>query len=168
MLNKAILIAAKAHAGQVDKAGEPYIFHPFRVMMSGTSEVERICGVLHDTIEDSDITLEFLREEGCSEEVLEVLDCLTKRTEESYDDFIGRVLKNKTACRVKLADLQDNMDLSRIKHMTEQDETRMKKYREAAERIYDVLAVELDAGDERVIKIEGCVAVQPYITHDEF
>jgi (p)ppGpp synthase/HD superfamily hydrolase len=109
MLNKAIIIAARAHAGQVDKAGAPYIFHPFRVMMSGTSEIERICDVLHDTIEDSDITLGFLREEGFSEEVLEVLDCLAKRTEKSYDDFINRVLKNKTACRVKLADLHDNI-----------------------------------------------------------
>lgn len=77
--------------------------------------LNRYVGVLHDVIEDSNITLNFLREEGFTEEFIEILDCLTKRAEESYDEFIGRVLKNKTACRTKLADLHDNMDLSRIK-----------------------------------------------------
>lgn len=137
MLNKAIVIATRAHAGQVDKAGAPYIFHPFRVMMSGTNEIERICGVLHDTIEDSDTTLDYLWKEGFSKEVLEVLDCLTKRAGESYDDFISRVLANKTACHVKLADLHDNMDLSRIKNITEKDKARVEKYRKAADSIYD-------------------------------
>lgn len=140
MLNKAIQIATRAHAGQVDKAGEPYIFHPLRVMMAGSNEVECICGVLHDTIEDSDITLESLRKEGFSDEVLEVLDCLTKRDDENYDEFITRILTNKIACIVKLADLHDNMDLTRIKNSTEQDKARMEKYCKAAERIHKVLS----------------------------
>lgn len=168
MLNKAIMIAVKAHARQIDKAGAPYIFHPFRVMMSSASEIEQVCGVLHDVIEDSNITLNFLREEGFTEAVIEILDCLTKRAEESYDEFIGRVLKNKTACRIKLADLHDNMDLSRIKDISEQDKIRMEKYRKAAMRIYDVLPMELESKDERIIRIDGCVSIQPYLTHDEF
>ncbi|WP_040293365.1 bifunctional (p)ppGpp synthetase/guanosine-3',5'-bis(diphosphate) 3'-pyrophosphohydrolase [Acetonema longum] len=150
MLNKAIIIATGAHAGQLDKAGAPYIFHPLRVMMAGNSEIERICGVLHDTIEDSDITLEFLRREGFSPDVLTVLDCVTKRPGENYDDFIARILENKTACRVKLADLHDNMDLSRIKDPTEKDKVRVEKYRRAAERIYDVLSISSNLNDEQL------------------
>ncbi|HQA59427.1 MAG TPA: hypothetical protein PK768_00205 [Tepidanaerobacteraceae bacterium] len=101
MLDKAIRIAAKAHEGQMDKAGQPYILHPLRVMFMRRNETERICAVLHDVIEDSDITIEYLRKEGFSEEVLSALDALTKRENENNDDFIGRVIKNKTACKVK-------------------------------------------------------------------
>lgn len=135
MLNKAIEIANRAHAGQVDKAGRSYILHPLRVMLSLDNEMEMICAVLHDVVEDSDITLEDLRKEGFSEEVIQVLDCLTKREGETYDGFIERVLVNKTARKVKLADLRDNMDLSRIKDPTEKDMKRMKKYQDAAECI---------------------------------
>ena len=74
-LEKAIEIAARAHAGQVDKAGQPYILHPIRVMLRMGSEAERITGVLHDVIEDSDVTLEDLRDEGFDAAILEALDC---------------------------------------------------------------------------------------------
>lgn len=168
MLNKAIEIATRAHAGQVDKGGEPYILHPLRVMLSRENELERICAVLHDVVEDSDITLDDLRREGFPEEVITVLDCLTKRNGESYDVFIDRILKTETACRVKLADLCDNMDISRIENPTEKDFARIKKYREAADRISDVLPLQDRIKDERVIKIDGCVSVQPYISHDNF
>lgn len=107
MLDKAIRIAAKAHEGQMDKAGQPYILHPLRVMFMRRNETERICAVLHDVIEDSDITIEYLRKKGFAEEVLSALDALTKRENENYDDFISRVIENKTACKVKLADLSD-------------------------------------------------------------
>ena len=102
MLDKAINIAAKAHQGQADKGGNPYILHPLRVMFSRKTEIERICAVLHDVIEDTDITLVDLRNEGFSEEVIAAIDALTKRNGESYDDFIQRVIKNKIAARVKL------------------------------------------------------------------
>ena len=168
MLNKAIKIATTAHDGQIDKAGAPYIFHPLRVMMAGKSDIERICGVLHDTIEDSDITLEFLQKEGFPEEILAILDCLTKRHGESYDDFISRILKKKTACLVKLADLHDNMDLSRISDSTDEDKARIEKYSRADERIYDVLPMNCGLKGERIIKVDGCVTIQPHMTHDEF
>lgn len=135
MLNKAIEIATRAHDGQVDKGGVPYIFHPLRVMLSGKNELERICAVLHDVVEDSDITFDVLRKEGFSEEVIAVLDCLTKRDGESYDDFISRILLNKTACHVKLADIRDNMNLARIENPTVKDEERIKKYGEATKRL---------------------------------
>ena len=135
MLNKAIEIAAKAHAGQFDIGGSPYILHPLRLMMNCENEITRICAILHDVVEDTDITFNNLENEGFSDEILTALDCLTKRDGESYDDFIGRVLTNETACYVKLLDLKDNMDLERIQNPSEEDIRRIKKYRLAADRI---------------------------------
>lgn len=140
MLNKAIEIAAIAHTGQVDKAKAPYILHPLRVMLTRDNELEQICAVLHDVVEDTNITFEDLRKQGFSEKVIEVLDCLTKRDAESYDDFIGRVLKNETACQVKLADIADNMDLTRIKNPSEKDRERIRKYEKAVELILKTLS----------------------------
>ena len=168
MLNKAIEIANRAHMGQVDKAGAPYILHPLRVMMTRDNEIERICAVLHDVIEDSDVTFDNLRREGFSEEIIEVLNCVTKRAGESYDDFINRILGNEIACRVKLADLCDNMNISRIKNPTEQDEERIKKYRDAADKIADALPLEDGPEEERIIKIDGCISIQPFLSHDDF
>ncbi|NLL71756.1 MAG: GTP pyrophosphokinase [Epulopiscium sp.] len=142
MLEKAIRIATNAHQGQVDKAGEPYILHPLRVMLSRKTEIERICAVLHDVIEDTDITLEYLENTGFSDEILLALDALTRRGNETYDEFINRILDNRIACYVKLADLSDNMDLSRIKNPTEKDYKRIEKYRKAAERILAALKEE--------------------------
>lgn len=135
MFEKAIQIAAKAHEGQKDMAGQPYILHPLRVMLRTGNEIERICAVLHDVIEDTPITLEMLKDEGFSLDVLAVLDLLTKREGESYDDFISRILKNETACRVKLADLADNMDLSRLPATSEEDFQRLEKYKKAVSKI---------------------------------
>ena len=144
MLNKAIEIAAIAHTGQVDKAGAPYILHPLRVMLSRDNDLERICAVLHDVVEDSEFTFEDLRKQRFSEEVIDVLDCLTKRDGECYDAFIGRVIKNETACRVKLADIADNMDLTRIEKPTEKDQERIKKYKKAVEAILAALSSEIE------------------------
>lgn len=141
MLEKAIIIATTAHRGQVDKGGEPYILHPIRVMLSGKTKIEKICGVLHDVIEDTDITLEYLKNQGFSDEVLLSLDALTKRYSESYDKFINRILENEIACKVKQADLSDNMDLSRIKNPSEKDYKRIEKYRNATNKIFKEIYV---------------------------
>ena len=130
-LERAIAIAAKVHAGQVDKAGAPYILHPIRVMMKVSTPEERIAAVLHDVIEDSDHTFEGLRREGFSEEIVEAIDALTRRREESYMEFVTRAGANPIARRVKIADLEDNCDLSRIKDPKERDYKRLEKYREA-------------------------------------
>lgn len=139
MLNKAIEIAVRAHEGQFDKAGEPYILHPLRVMLTCELEAERICAVLHDVIEDTHVTYEFLRSQGFSDEVIEALECLAKNEGEDYEAFIDRVLKNKLACRVKLADLQDNMNISRLKNPTEADIKRIEKYRGAVKKILETI-----------------------------
>jgi (p)ppGpp synthase/HD superfamily hydrolase len=130
-LERAILIAAQAHLGQRDKARAPYILHPLRLMMRMESEAAMIAAVLHDVVEDSDWTLERLRGEGFSEEVLQAVDCLTHRDGETYDEFIARVRVNKIASQVKIADLEDNMNVKRIGEMTPKDLARIEKYHRA-------------------------------------
>ena len=130
-LEKAISIAAQAHEGQIDKAGAPYILHPLRVMMKMTTEAERITAVLHDIIEDTDWTMERLRREGFHAEILDALDCLTKQDGEEYGKFIERVKLNPLAVKVKMADLEDNLDVARLKNVTEADTKRLEKYKQA-------------------------------------
>jgi (p)ppGpp synthase/HD superfamily hydrolase len=127
-LERAILIAAQAHLGQRDKAGAPYILHPLRLMMRMESEAAMIAAVLHDVVEDSDWTLDQLRGEGFSEEVLHAVDCLTRREDESYDEFISRAKADAVARQVKIADLEDNMNVKRIGEMTPKDLARIEKY----------------------------------------
>lgn len=135
-LERAIEIAHEAHAGQYDKAGADYINHPLRVMEKGKTEEEKIVGVLHDVVEDSEWTFEMLEAEGFTPEVIEALRCVTKLSEdEDYDHFIDRVLTNPLAMRVKLLDLEDNMDMSRLDECTEGDIQRLQKYQKAYARI---------------------------------
>jgi GTP diphosphokinase / guanosine-3',5'-bis(diphosphate) 3'-diphosphatase len=129
-LERAIEIAAKAHAGQVDKAGQPYILHPIRVMLRVPDRESRIAAVLHDVVEDSEITFDALRAEGFSEEVLEALEALTKQPGESRTDAAHRARANPIAREVKLADNAENMDLSRISQPTKKDHARVVEYRE--------------------------------------
>ena len=171
MLNKAIEIAARAHSGQVDKGGNPYIMHPLRVMLNFCeSELEsvKICAVLHDVVEASDISLDDLRAEGFSDEVIAALGCLTKKQGENYDDFISRVLTNEIACKVKNGDLADNMDLTRIPNTTVKDEERIRKYRKAADRIADALPFADAIPDCRLIEVNGIAEIHPAITLDQF
>lgn len=128
MLEKAIEIAVEAHRGQIDKAGKIYILHPIRVMMRGKNETEMIVGILHDTIEDTPITIEMLRQEGFSEEILSALACITKERNEDYGHFIDRVLQNPLATQVKLYDIEDNLNRERIPYPTSRDAARFAKY----------------------------------------
>jgi (p)ppGpp synthase/HD superfamily hydrolase len=130
-LERAIEIAAKAHAGQVDKAGQPYVLHPLRMMLAVTTPEARMAAVLHDVVEDTAVTLDELRAEGFPASVLEAVEALTKREGEDYEAFIRRVAPNPIAREVKLADLRDNSDLSRIAEPTERDRERIRKYQRA-------------------------------------
>ena len=135
-LERAIKIATQAHQGQFDKAGRDYIGHPLRVMEMGKTEDEKIVGVLHDVIEDTDWTFERLAEEGFSDEVIAALKCITKTSEnENYDDFIDRVKKNPLAVAVKINDLTDNMDIRRLPYLSDKDVKRLKKYLKAYKRL---------------------------------
>ena len=135
-LEHAIALAVTAHTGQLDKAGQPYILHPIRVMLSLENEVDKIVGVLHDVIEDSRYTLDDLLEMGFTQEILVALDHLTKRDDESYDDYVARTLQNSISRRVKRADLLDNMDIRRMAPvLTDKDMYRLQRYRRAWERL---------------------------------
>lgn len=129
ILDRAKAIATSAHEGQVDKAGKPYIKHPMRVMNMGKTVEEKIAGVLHDVVEDSDWTFEMLEKEGIPKDVMDALRYVTKLSEdEDYDHFIERVKTNPLAVKVKLNDLKDNMDITRLGEVTEKDLTRLNKY----------------------------------------
>jgi len=128
-LEKAIIIAARAHAGQVDKAGQPYILHPLRVMLHVSNLEERITAVLHDVIEDTGVTYEYLSAEGFPFEILEALQALTKLDGEKRIDAARRVAVNPIAREVKIADVKDNMDLTRIPYPTEDDYKRQDEYK---------------------------------------
>lgn len=135
-LQRAIEIATEAHAGQFDKSGKDYIGHPLRVMEMGRTEDEKIVGVLHDVVEDTDWTFEALAEEGFSKEVIDALRCVTKLSDnENYDDFIERVKKNPLAVAVKINDLTDNMDIRRLPYLSDKDVKRLKKYLKAYKRL---------------------------------
>ena len=130
-LKQAIALAVEAHHDQVDKAGAPYILHPLRVMFMMVGEVAQTVAVLHDVVEDSSMTFNKLQELGFSREITSALDALTHREGESYDQYIGRVAVHPLARLIKIADLEDNMDIRRIAEPGEHDFLRWKKYRRA-------------------------------------
>lgn len=134
-LEDAVMLAARAHRGQMDKGGHPYILHPLRLMLGLTLELDRMAAVLHDVVEDAGITLEDLRRQGYPEPVISALDCLTRRKGETYEAFIQRLKPNPLARRVKLADLRDNMDLRRIPNPQTRDLERLERYRKAWEEL---------------------------------
>ena len=139
-LERAIEIAVKAHTGQVDKGGEPYILHPLRVMLRMRTEVERIVAVLHDVVEDSDYTLDDLRSEGFPGAVIEALEALTKLPGETRIDAAHRAAQIHLARTVKLADNAENSDLSRIPAPTQKDLDRLEEYRRVREILERVSA----------------------------
>lgn len=131
LLEKAIAIAVEAHRGQKDKAGAPHILHPLRMMGRMETAQEKIVAVLHDVVEDTLWTLERLKREGFPDEILRALDGLTKREAESYEEFVQRSGGNFIARQVKIADLEDNMDLRRLETLTNKDFARLRKYHRA-------------------------------------
>jgi len=124
-------LALKAHAGQVDRFGAPYILHPLRVMHRVKSPEAMIAAILHDVIEDSPMTLQELAEYGFGPDIIFAVDCLSKRDNELYEDYIKRVKLSGLAVEVKLADLEDNMDIRRAEKITEELEDNLKKYLKA-------------------------------------
>ncbi|MFH2057652.1 MAG: GTP pyrophosphokinase [Pseudomonadota bacterium] len=129
LLERAIEIAVKVHNGQIDKAGCEYILHPLRLMLKMKTQDEKILAVLHDAIEDTDLTIQNLKNEGFGERILNVLELLTRdKGKTTYEDYIKIIKTNPVATKIKIADLEDNMDLTRIKTIKEEDSLRIKKY----------------------------------------
>ncbi len=149
-LEDAIAIAAQVHKGQTDKAGDPYILHPLRMMMRMPDETARIVAVLHDVVEDSRENpspdkwdFERLRSSGFSEEVIEAVDCVTDRKEhgETYEKFVDRVASNSIARRVKIADLEDNMNMLRLGTVGEKQLERLARYHRSWKRLKEIEAI---------------------------
>jgi len=130
-LQDAIGLARQVHHGQLDKAGKPYIEHVLRVVSYLDAADDKIVGALHDVLEDSAYTAESLRRLGYPERIVRAVECLTKQDDEDYDHYIGRVMQDAIARRVKIADLKDNMDMARIAAPRAVDWERLAKYRRA-------------------------------------
>ena len=130
-LEDAISLAAEAHRRKKDKAKAPYILHPLRVMLRMETETDRIIAVLHDVVEDTSVTLWDLQIAGYSAEIVDAVKYLTKAKEEEYEDFIERIKGNTLAIKIKIADLEDNLNFERIKEPGEDDLKRYEKYRRA-------------------------------------
>lgn len=132
MYSKAIVIANEVFKEKIDKGGNPYIYHLYDVSNSLDTEIEKTVGLLHDILEDTDISVNDLRSIGFTDEVIDALVLVTHNDTETYAEFIDRIINsnNLTALKVKLRDMENNMDLSRIKNPTKEDYSRIKnKYK---------------------------------------
>lgn len=130
-LDTAIALACRAHAGQVDKAGGAYILHPLRLMLRFDDLEAQMVAVLHDVVEDSDTGLADLRALGFADAVVNAIECLTKQPGEDYTAFIQRLAVNPLARRVKIEDIKDNLNLTRLPELSDKDLARARKYHQA-------------------------------------
>lgn len=130
MLDKMLVIATNAHAGQFDRGGAPYILHPLRVMsfLKTTDEELQCIALGHDVIEDTRVTYRDLADAGISTRVMDGIRALTKVPGETLEEYKARVFANPDAMQVKLCDLRHNTDIRRLKGVTEKDIARMAKY----------------------------------------
>ena len=133
LTKRAINIAYKAHEGQLDRSGIPYIFHPMHIAEQMTTEETCIVAILHDVVEDTDVTLDELKEAGFSENVINAINLMTHRDEVPYLDYVRALKDDPIASVVKLADLNHNSDRTRLNVITKKDEQRFLKYQKAKE-----------------------------------
>ena len=131
LIEKALQLALATHIDQKDKSGEAYILHPLRLMGKMASEEEKAVALLHDVIEDSEHTQNSLLKAGIPEKVVAAVLALTKNEEESYEDFIQRAKANELSRKVKIADLEDNINVLRLRELGPKDWERIKKYHSA-------------------------------------
>lgn len=135
-LEDAIAFAVEAHRGQKDRLGRPYILHPLHLMLQMETEDEMIAAVLHDVVEDTDYTIDDLRERlGLGEAVVEAIRLLTHEAADSYEAYVQRLKQNAIARKVKLADLRHNMDIRRLADVGPDDLERLERYQRAWEML---------------------------------
>ncbi|MBP1890715.1 (p)ppGpp synthase/HD superfamily hydrolase [Clostridium moniliforme] len=134
-LEEAIKLASIKHYGQKDKANKPYLFHLLYVMNNVSDLNAKIVGVLHDILEDTDITRNDLLNYGFSEDVVNTVEVLTKSKNQKYMEYIENIKCNDIARKVKLIDLKHNMDLTRLSEISDNDLKRTIKYFEAYRRL---------------------------------
>lgn len=131
LINKALIISFAAHKNQTDKNGIPYIYHPYHLAEQMDTEYEICTALLHDVIEDTNMTIQDLREEGFPDEIINAINVLTHRKNQPYIKYINNIKQNELAKKVKLADLKHNSDSTRITSLTEKDKERVLKYKNA-------------------------------------
>ncbi len=131
LVEKSIRIALDAHKGQKDKSNRPYILHPLRIALSMKSDEEFMAAVLHDVLEDSEYTDDDLRRHGFPEEVVKAAVCLCHEDDDDYFAYIASLKSNPIAKAVKLADLQDNLNIMRLSAVSDEDFDRIRKYHKA-------------------------------------
>lgn len=128
----ALLISFKSHFKQFDKGGNWYILHPLRIFFKVKGKKEKIVALLHDVIEDSNTSLKSL-EKYFDKDILIAIDCITRKKDQDYFEYLENVKNNPIAKIVKIEDLKDNMNLNRLKKITKNDLDRNKKYNRALE-----------------------------------
>ena len=131
LYDRALQIAFRAHEGQKDKSGHDYIMHPIRGAERCKNPRAKIVALLHDTIEDTNVTVNDLRKQGFPEEIIEGILSVTKQMGETYEAFVRRAAENPIGREVKIADLEDNMDIRRLAVLTDEDVARLRKYLKA-------------------------------------
>ena len=135
MLNKAIEIARTALEGMIDEHGNPYMEHSFRIMEQMDTEEEKIVAVLHDVVEDTEVSLSDLQGYGFDRTILETVGQLTKRSDMTYFDYIDDISGSELATKIKIAEVNDNKDIFRVRKMSFQTY----KLEERAERVLSIL-----------------------------
>lgn len=138
MTKKAIKLIYEKHKNQYDKAGIPYVLHPLHVAEQMQDEHRTIVGLLHDIVEDTDVTFEQLTQMGFPEEVIEALKCLTHKENVDYFDYVKNIGTNPIATDVKIADLEHNSDLTRLNEITDWDLMRVEKYKKCIEYLKNI------------------------------
>jgi len=133
MTKKAMKLAYAAHKGQLDKGGTPYIFHPIHIAEQMDDEETTIVALLHDVVEDTEITLDRIRQEGFAQNVVEAIALMTHDSSISYLDYVRSLKNNSIAAAVKLADLKHNSDRSRLATVDGEAAKRLDKYKQAIE-----------------------------------
>ena len=139
MTKRAMKLCFEAHKGQRDKSGIPYVFHPIHLAEQfDGKEAETCVALLHDVMEDTDYTVDDIREAGMSEEVIEALLLMTHDSKVDYMDYVSALGKNEIAWNVKVADLRHNSDLTRLDVVSEEDRERVRKYEKALKLLYSM------------------------------
>jgi GTP diphosphokinase / guanosine-3',5'-bis(diphosphate) 3'-diphosphatase len=150
VLEKALGIALIAHAGQKDKAGAPYILHPLRLMMATPNADAQVVALLHDVLEDSELTEDDLKQAGIPQYITDAVATLTRQLDETYEEFIQRVACDPLARSVKILDIQDNLNLQRLKSVKKADLLRVNDYHRALQFLLSI-----DAQDEAADDLEA-------------
>jgi len=128
LIEKALKITLNVHAGQKDKGNQPYILHPLRLMVKMDSDVTKAAALLHDVLEDSDMDSADLARQGINSNIIEIVQLVTKKNDESYESYIDRISTNPLATQIKIADLEDNMNILRLGNIDQKDLSRLNKY----------------------------------------